>query len=132
MKLLDHLSITVFELAAVRDFYVAVFAALDVRPVYERADAIGFGERNSIADDSHTYLSVFESPQAAPDPRRHVCFRAASRAQVEAFHAAGLATGGRDAGPPGLRAHYHPDYYAAFLLDPEGNKVEAVFHGTPA
>jgi catechol 2,3-dioxygenase-like lactoylglutathione lyase family enzyme len=128
VKLLDHLSITVRELAAARNFYVAVFAALDAQPVYERADAIGFGERNSIADDSHTYLSVFESPQAAPDPRRHVCFRAASRAQVDAFYAAGLAAGGTDAGPPGLRPHYHPDYYAAFLLDPEGNKVEAVFH----
>ena len=131
MKLLDHLSITVRELASVRDFYVAVFASLGARPVYERADAIGFGERNSLADDDHTYLSVFESPQAASDQRRHVCFRAASRAQVEAFYAAGLAAGGRDAGPPGLRPHYHPDYYAAFLLDPEGNKVEAVFHRAP-
>ena len=119
------------QLAAVRDFYVAVFAALDAQPVYERADAIGFGERNSSADDGHTYVSVFESPQAVPDPRRHVCFRAASRAQVEAFYAAGLAAGGCDAGPPGLRPHYHPDYYAAFLLDPEGNKVEAVFHRGP-
>ena len=119
------------QLAAVRDVYVAVFAALDAQPVYERADAIGFGERNSSADDGHTYVSVFESPQAVPDPRRHVCFRAASRAQVEAFYAAGLAAGGCDAGPPGLRPHYHPDYYAAFLLDPEGNKVEAVFHRGP-
>jgi predicted lactoylglutathione lyase len=70
---------------------------------------------------------VCESPAASPDPRRHWCFRAASKAQVDAFHAAGISAGGRSEGAPGLR-DYHPGYYAAFLLDPEGNKVEAVFH----
>ena len=127
MQLLDHVSISVRSIAAARPFYVAVMSALGAAQVYDRPDAIGFGERNRPNDDSHTYLSVFESPQAAPDTRRHWCFRAASKAQVDAFHAAGVAAGGKSAGAPGLR-DYHAGYYAAFLLDPEGNKIEAVFH----
>ena len=127
MQLLDHVSITVRALDAARPFYSAVMSALGAGVAYDRADAIGFGERNRPHDDLHTYLSVFESKAAAPDPRRHYCFRAASRTQVDAFFAAGLAAGGTSEGAPGLRT-YHPAYYAAFLLDPEGNKVEAVFH----
>jgi hypothetical protein len=94
---------------------------------HERNDAIGFGERNRPNDDNHSYLTIYQSSQAASDPRRHWCFRAQSKGQVNAFHAAGLLAGGTDQGPPGLRS-YHPEYYAAFLLDPEGNKVEAVYH----
>jgi hypothetical protein len=96
--------------------------------VHDRADAIGFGERNRDFDDAHTYLSVYLSGAAAPDPRRHWCFRADSEAQVHAFFAAGLRAGGTDDGAPGLRARYHPGYFAAFLKDPEGNRIEAVFH----
>ena len=127
MQLLDHVSITVRSLAGAKAFYLAVMSALDAVVAYDRVDAIGFGERNRPHDDVHTYLSVYESAQASADSRRHWCFRAASRAQVDAFHAAGLSAGGTSAGAPGLR-NYHPEYYAAFLLDPEGNKVEAVFH----
>ena len=104
-------------------------AALGARVAYEGADAIGFGERNRSGDDAHSYLSVFASAAAASDPRRHWCFRAQSAAQVRAFHAAGLAAGGTSGGEPGLRPHYHPGYYAAFVLDPDGNNIEAVFHG---
>jgi catechol 2,3-dioxygenase-like lactoylglutathione lyase family enzyme len=128
MQLLDHLSITVRDLSRAKPFYEAVMAALGAVVAYERADAIGFGERNAPGVTAHTYLSVFESTAAAPDPRRHWCFRAPSAEAVRDFHAAGLAAGGTDAGAPGLRS-YHPGYYAAFLLDPDGNKVEAVFHG---
>jgi catechol 2,3-dioxygenase-like lactoylglutathione lyase family enzyme len=127
MQLLDHLSITVRQLSAVKPFYLAVMQALGARLAYDRPDAIGFGERNRPHDDVHTYLSVFESPAAQADPRRHCCVRAASIAAVNAFHAAGLAAGGTSDGAPGVRS-YHPGYYAAFLLDPEGNKIEAVFH----
>jgi catechol 2,3-dioxygenase-like lactoylglutathione lyase family enzyme len=129
MRLLDHVSIAVRSLDRVKPFYVAVMAVLGARMVYERRDAIGFGERNRPDSDGHTYLSVFESAQAAADPRRHWCFRAHSTAQVAAFHAVGLAAGGTDEGAPGLRAAYHPSYFAAFLLDPEGNRIEAVYHG---
>jgi catechol 2,3-dioxygenase-like lactoylglutathione lyase family enzyme len=127
MKLLDHVSITVRDLGGAKVFYIAVMSALGARVAYNRADGIGFGERNRPDDDVHTYLSVFQSTQASPDPRRHWCFRADSTAQVDAFHAAGIVAGGTSEGPPGLR-NYHPEYYAAFLLDPEGNKIEAVFH----
>jgi catechol 2,3-dioxygenase-like lactoylglutathione lyase family enzyme len=127
MQLIDHVSITVRDLAAAKPFYRAVFEALGAVVAYEQADAIGFGERNRPQDDRHSYLSVFASPHAVADPRRHWCFRASSEAQVRAFHAAGILAGGADEGAPGLR-DYHPGYYAAFLLDPEGNKIEAVFH----
>jgi catechol 2,3-dioxygenase-like lactoylglutathione lyase family enzyme len=128
MRAVDHVSITVRDLRSAVPFYDAVFAVLGLKKVYAREDAAGYGERNRQGDDGHTYLSVFQSPDAVPDRRRHWSFRAASAAQVRAFHAAGLAAGGRDAGPPGLRAHYHPQYYAAFLEDPEGNRIEAVCH----
>jgi catechol 2,3-dioxygenase-like lactoylglutathione lyase family enzyme len=128
MQLLDHLSITVRDLARARPFYRAVMAALGAREAYDEPRAIGFGERNSGRDHAHGYLSVLESPAASGDARRHVCFRAASRAQVRAFHAAGLANGGTSAGEPGVRSGYHAAYYAAFLEDPDGNRIEAVCH----
>jgi catechol 2,3-dioxygenase-like lactoylglutathione lyase family enzyme len=128
MKALDHVSITVRDLQRARPFYEAVMAALGIPKVSERADAIGFGQRNRENDDGHTYLSVYQSAAAAPDPRRHWCLRADSQAQVRAFFAAGVGSGGRAAGEPGLRASYHPGYFAAFLEDPEGNRIEAVFH----
>ena len=109
MQLLDHVSIAVRDLARAKPFY-------------------RFGERNRPGDDGHTYMSIYQSANATPDARRHVCFRARSEAMVSAFHAAGLAAGGADAGAPGLRS-YHPGYFAAFLHVPEGNKIEAVFHG---
>jgi catechol 2,3-dioxygenase-like lactoylglutathione lyase family enzyme len=127
MRLLDHASITVRDLAAAKPFYHAVMGALGAVVAYERADAIGFGERNRPDDDVHSYMSVYESPHASADPRRHWCFRAECEDAVRNFHRAGLAAGGGDEGPPGLRP-YHPRYYAAFLRDPDGNKVEAVFH----
>ena len=127
MQLLDHVSISVQDIARAKCFYTAILSALGAAVVSERDDAIGFGERNRPNDDGHTYLSIYQSPHAISDARRHWCFRAQSKDQVEAFHAAGLAAGGSDAGAPGLRS-YHAQYYAAFLLDPEGNKVEAVYH----
>lgn len=127
MKLLDHTSITVRDLQAAKPFYKAIMSALGAIVAYERDDAIGFGERNRPNDDIHTYISVFQSPHASADSRRHWCFRAQSVEQVRAFHSAGLASGGADEGAPGIR-NYHPKYFAAFLLDPEHNKVEAVFH----
>ena len=127
MHLLDHASITVRDIEAAKPFYLAIMSALGASVAYEKEDAIGFGERNSPNIAIHSYISIFQSEQAIPDPRRHWCFKAPSAEAVRAFHAAGLAAGGRDEGPPGVRT-YHTGYYAAFLLDPEGNKVEAVFH----
>jgi len=127
MQLLDHVSIAVRDIESGKRFYRAVLGALGAIEAYDRADAIGFGERNRPHDDVHSYISIYQSPTATSDPKRHWCFRAASSAMVRAFYDAGIAAGGSDAGPPGRRS-YHPEYYAAFLLDPEGNKVEAVYH----
>jgi len=129
MQLLDHVSLTVAGLDTARPFYDAVMQALGAAKVYDRPDALGYGERCGPGDAGHTYVSVL-ADAAAPmaSARRHWCFKATSRAAVDAFHAAGLAHGGRDDGAPGLRPHYHPHYYAAFLLDPSGNRIEAVCH----
>jgi catechol 2,3-dioxygenase-like lactoylglutathione lyase family enzyme len=132
VQLLDHVSITVRNLERAQRFYDAVMAALNVEKIYQRPDGLGYGERNRPGNDSHTYLSVFKSVDAGPDPRRHYCFRARSEDQVRAFHTAGLAAGGTDAGTPGLRPDYHAGYFAAFLEDPDGNRIEAVYHqGAP-
>jgi catechol 2,3-dioxygenase-like lactoylglutathione lyase family enzyme len=129
MQILDHVSITVRAMGKARPFYDAIMTALDVPKAYDREDALGYGQRNRLGDDRHSYLSVFQSAAAQADPKRHTCLRAQSAAQVAAFHAAGIAAGGTDAGAPGPRPHYHAGYYAAFLEDPEGNRIEAVFHG---
>jgi len=128
MQLLDHVSIAVRDLARARPFYRAVMAALGAAEAYDEPRAIGFGARNAPGDDSHSYVSVFESADSQPSARRHVCFRAESAARVRACHAAGLAAGGTDDGAPGLRAAYHSNYFAASLLDPEGNRIELVTH----
>lgn len=130
MQLLDHVSISVAGLDSARPFYDAVMQALGAAKVYDRADALGYGERCGPGDAGHSYLTIHADAEAPPaaSARRHWCFKAASRGAVDAFHATGLAHGGRDDGAPGLRPHYHPHYYAAFLLDPSGNRIEAVCH----
>ncbi|BDG71534.1 VOC family protein [Roseomonas fluvialis] len=126
--MLDHVSITVSDLARAARFYDAVMVALRVPCVWREHAAIGYGLRNTDEDDSHSYLTIRATGAAIHADRRHWCFRAPHRAAVDAFHAAGLAKGGADDGAPGLRPHYHAQYYAAFLLDPDGNRVEAVCH----
>lgn len=126
--MLDHVSITVPDLAAATRFYDAVMAALGVPAVGRDERWAGYGLRCDAENPGRSYLSLRLG--AAPDPAagRHWCFKAPSRAAVEAFHRAGLAAGGADEGGPGLRPHYHPHYFAAFLRDPAGNRVEAVCH----
>ena len=130
--MLDHVSITVSDIARAAPFWDAVMAVLGVPCVARSAEQLGYGTRNRPEDDGHSYISVFRNRGAAlVADNRHWCFRAPDRAAVDAFHAAGLAAGGTCDGPPGLRADYHPGYYAAFLLDPDGNRVEAVCHRRP-
>lgn len=126
--MLDHVSITVSSLARSAPFWDAVMAALGVPCVGRDERWLGYGARNRDGDDGHSYLSVRATGGPVAADGRHWAFRAPSRAAVDAFHAAGLAAGGRCDGAPGPRPHYHPDYYAAFLLDPDGNRVEAVCH----
>ncbi|QIE28299.1 hypothetical protein SBC1_64030 (plasmid) [Caballeronia sp. SBC1] len=128
MQLLDHVSIGVPDLDIARHFYDAIMSTLGAAKVYDLPHALGYGERCTPQDAASTYLAVYLDQGVIGDNKRHWCFKAASRAQVDAFHAAGLAAGGSSGGPPGLRSDYHPGYYAAFLHDPAGNRVEAVCH----
>jgi catechol 2,3-dioxygenase-like lactoylglutathione lyase family enzyme len=125
--MLDHVSIAVRDIAQAGRFYDAVMEALGVPCVWREEDAIGYGRRNGPDDDARSYLTIRRG-RAPADAAFHWCFRAADRAAVRAFHAAGLVAGGTDDGAPGLRPHYHSSYYAAFLRDPDGNRVEAVCH----
>jgi catechol 2,3-dioxygenase-like lactoylglutathione lyase family enzyme len=121
-RLVDHIQLVVADLGASRRFYEALFEVLEI-PIGGSADThFWFDE---------FFVSSPDSPEAEGKltGRHHLAFQAKDRATVDAFHAAGLASGGRDNGAPGERANYHPGYYAAFLLDPDGNNIEAVFHG---
>ena len=120
-RLIDHLQLVVADLAAAKRFYQAVLASLEISvggegPGFFWADEFVVSSKDSPAAQGHL---------TGPT---HFAFQANSRDQVNAFHKAALAAGGRDNGAPGERP-YHPGYYAAFVLDPDGNNVEAVFHG---
>ena len=120
-QLIDHIQLVVRDIEASRRFYMALFGALEL-------PLSGEGEDYFWVDE--LFVSTADSEAAAGEltGRHHLAFQARDRAMVDAWHAAGLKAGGRDNGAPGERK-YHPGYYAAFLLDPDGNNVEAVFHG---
>ncbi|WP_161963670.1 VOC family protein [Xanthomonas arboricola] len=119
-RLIDHLHLVVHALPASRRFYEAVLEVLGI-PIggdgdgYFWADELFVSNRDTVA-------------QGVLTGRHHLAFQARDAAMVQAFHRAALANGGRDNGAPGLRP-YHPNYYAAFVLDPDGNNIEVVFHG---
>src|SRR4051794_21710167 len=127
--MLDHVSITASDMVAAERFYDAVMQALGVVKVGRRDDWLGYGERARPAHPERVYISIRKGTRPEDAFGRHWCFKAGSRAQVDAFWEAGLAAGGSDDGPPGLR-HYHASYYGAFLRDPDGNRIEAVCHTT--
>jgi catechol 2,3-dioxygenase-like lactoylglutathione lyase family enzyme len=120
-RLIDHIQLVVRDLGASRRFYGAVFDVIGV-PI------AGEGEDYFWADE--LFVSTADSAAAAGKltGRHHIAFQAKDRAMVERFHAEGLAAGGVDNGAPGERP-YHPGYYGAFLIDPDGNNIEAVYHG---
>jgi len=120
-RLIDHLQLVVADFAASKRFYEAVLKALGI-PMG------GYGEDYFWADELFISSQASAAAQGHLTGRAHFALQAKSRDQVNAFHAAALAAGGRDNGAPGERP-YHPGYYAAFVLDPDGNNVEAVFHG---
>jgi catechol 2,3-dioxygenase-like lactoylglutathione lyase family enzyme len=120
-RLIDHIQLVVSDLSASRRFYEAVLHALGV-PLG------GAGEDYFWADELFVSTVDSEAAQGRLTGRHHLAFQARDRAMVEAFHQAGLENGGQDNGAPGERP-YHPGYYAAFVLDPDGNNIEAVYHG---
>jgi catechol 2,3-dioxygenase-like lactoylglutathione lyase family enzyme len=125
--MIDHLSITTTDLDRAQTFYDAALGALGYPRVNRRPRAIGYGVRDR-GPDAPAYISVYLSTGTLTPDNRHWAFRAQSRAAVRAFHKAALEHGGTDDGPPGLRPDYHPDYYGAFVRDPDGNRIEAVTH----
>ena len=120
-RLIDHIQLVVRDLAASRRFYEAVFDVLEI-PI------AGAGDDYFWADELFVSTADSESAQGSLTGRHHIAFQARDQAMVDAFHKAALANGGRDNGAPGVRK-YHSSYYAAFVLDPDGNNIEAVYHG---
>lgn len=118
--MIDHIILTVSDFEASRAFYRAALGPLGYDVVMEFGRGCGFGVEG--APD-------FWIHQADPvRPPIHVAFASADRAGVDRFYDSAMAAGGVDNGPPGLRPHYHPNYYGAFVLDPDGNNIEAVCH----
>jgi catechol 2,3-dioxygenase-like lactoylglutathione lyase family enzyme len=126
--MIDHTGLNISDPKKSRPFYEAALAPLGYAvlrevPMEHTGGKVVLGMGVSPKPD-------FWLAEGTPStPRIHIAFRAESRAQVDAFYSAAMAAGGRDNGAPGVRAHYHANYYGAFVLDPDGYNIEAVFHG---
>ncbi len=120
-RLIDHIQLVVHDLDSSRRFYEAVFAVLGI-PVTSTDHGFFW------ADEFVVSSAGSPAAQGRTTGRCHLAFQAKDQAMVDAFHKAGLESGGKNNGAPGMRP-YHPGYYAAFLLDPDGNNIEAVYHG---
>jgi len=120
-RLIDHVQLVVRDLSAAQKFYTAIADVLNI-PIGGSGDGFFWIDELVVsATDSEAALGELTG-------RQHLVFQAQDRAMVDAVYRAALANGGRDNGAPGLRP-YHPNYYAAFMLDPDGNNIEAVYHG---
>ena len=120
-RLIDHIQLVVRDLPAAQRFYTAIFDVLQI-PMG------GTGDGFFWVDELFVSTSESKAAQGVLTGRHHLAFQAPSQSVVDAFYQAALANGGRDNGAPGIRP-YHPGYYAAFVLDPDGNNIEAVYHG---
>jgi catechol 2,3-dioxygenase-like lactoylglutathione lyase family enzyme len=124
--MLDHISLGVGDLERSRRFYDAALRPLGiVRTVDFQGRGSDYG---AMAGQLGVEFTITWESNQAPLAGLHVCFRAPDREAVRAFYAAALAHGGTEDGPPGIRSQYHPDYYAAFVRDPDGHRIEAVCH----
>jgi catechol 2,3-dioxygenase-like lactoylglutathione lyase family enzyme len=126
--MIDHIGITVSNIEKSKAFYTKTLAALGYDLLKNSPRAVSFGVQKGHGKSADPGGDFWLSEGAPMAPRAHFAFNAASRADVDAFFAAGLAAEGTENGAPGLRAHYHPHYYAAFVLDPDGYNIEAVCH----
>ena len=121
--MIDHVSIGVRNVAASKRFYDAALQPLGYKCLSDSPASLGYGAKSPAL-----WINAAERPVPADsESGLHFCFTAPSRKAVDSFHAAGLASGGRDNGRPGLRADYGAGYYAAFLVDPDGYRIEAYF-----
>jgi len=118
--MIDHIGIHVSDLARSTAFYERALAPLDYKLIMTFEQGAGFGVGGKP--------DFWVEGKRDPKDRVHVAFRAKGRAEVKAFYDAAIAAGGKDNGPPGVRAHYHPDYFGAFVIDPDGHNIEAVCH----
>lgn len=124
--MIDHTGIPVSDPVRARAFYDAALGAIGAKLLMTVPKEFTGGKW--VAGYGRAKPDFWLTESADIGPGRHYAFTASSRAEVDAFHAAALAAGGRDNGAPGLRPHYHADYYGAFVFDPDGNNVEAVCH----
>jgi len=121
--LIDHVSVAVRDIAKAEAFYAALLAPLGMTKMREwPSAAVGFGKKHP----EFWINGRADMAAVTPDSGVHICLRAPDTAAVDAFHAAALRAGGADDGPPGPRPDYYPNYYAAFIRDPDGNRIEAV------
>lgn len=123
----DHVKFGVRDYAASKAFYLQALAPLGVQAGGEGEPSYGI---ELFIDGQVATLCLFQTDEKPA--HLHLAFVAQTRAQVDAFHRAALAAGGRDNGPPGLRPQYHANYYAAFVIDPDGHNIEAVCHAPSA
>ena len=128
--IIDHVGLNVTNYGRSKAFYTQALAPLGITLLLEFGPAAGFGRDKPELWLAGTKSDFQSEAQVEVITPIHVSLRARSQAEVNAFHVAALAAGGRDNGAPGIRAHYHPGYYGAFVLDPDGHNIEAVFHGT--
>jgi catechol 2,3-dioxygenase-like lactoylglutathione lyase family enzyme len=124
--MLDHVGILVADWNKAKAFYDAAFAPLGITLLNQIPEQFTGGVKVGGYGEQTPDFWLTESAETGPG--RHFAFRAASHADVDAFHAAAIAAGGTDNGAPGPRPHYHANYYAAFVIDPDGNNIEAVCH----
>jgi catechol 2,3-dioxygenase-like lactoylglutathione lyase family enzyme len=130
MSILDHITLVVSNYAASKAFYEKTLAPLGITAVMEYGEACGFGRGSKPDFWIGTGPTSFQkAEQLRIITPTHVAFTARSRQEVVAFYKAALEAGGKDFGAPGVRLEYHPNYYGAFVLDPDGHDIEAVIHG---
>jgi catechol 2,3-dioxygenase-like lactoylglutathione lyase family enzyme len=130
-SIIDHVDIRVSDVDVSRAFYEAALAPLGIRPDRERPDPAGgreIGFRGSEGNSFAIHSPTAEPGQDTVTRGAHIAFAASTTGEVQAFHAAALGAGGRNIGDPGPRSEYSEGYYGAFVLDPDGNNVEAVTH----
>ncbi len=129
MGILDHIGINVTQYERAKTFYDRALAPLGIFRVMEYGKAAGYGRDRKPDFWVGEGKTSFQKPeQLDPITPIHVCFAARSRAEVDAFYKEALAAGARDNGAPGIRKEYHPNYYGAFVIDPDGHNVEACIH----